>query len=214
MTGSHKATKPRLVPVWRLYGFRGDEQIYVGLRGSHLLCRGDKCVEVVAIGGFDTCRSRECEEFIKLKLDNERAVDIADSPAERGSVFDLPVRLVEVERLARDLSPMPGCSSELVPDRERMRIWREILKGSIRAGDPRHKWEIHLVEGGLVLVAGRGIALICLRPECDRSYCKMGARATGMPKPLVKLMEAAEELAQLAQAGPETLIGVIATLAY
>jgi len=211
---------PRLETVWELgvHNISGMPTVY--LQAQHLLCRDDECIKLTETSDTVRCWTRECEEFVRSKLSTRKIESVARISATREPAFDQQLELAEVKRLVKRVGTMPGCLCDFWLDSERDKIQKlnEILVGSPKFGKPHSPWRFYVVDGGIVALVSHNIVTICLKPECDTSWCRnlvenpsRGCSSLSRFQDIRMLVEFAEDL-QRTQMSWEVLAGLFLTL--
>jgi len=216
---------PRLEAEWELLGAESVHYMHVGggghwvaiitmmvgLRSVLRLCRGDECAAAYHHELMRTCRTEECWRFVEERLGGMRSVVIGSSPSSAELTSRLPVRVAEVEELARAHKAMPGCTVIRGAPLE------DILSSAPWIGDPGRRWKLFLVDGGLVAATWdlKFAVTICARPGCDLRLCRVEL-GDWLPEPLVDAILGAaadREVWGLARENPMALLGLIAARA-
>jgi len=203
------ASRPRLEVEWGLVVARTFGIAILELRGSLKLCAGATCIRKGVFFKDTICKTEECRRLVLENTQNDFIETVARS---REPVFDLPIKVPEVEELARAADRVPGCAWDVISDLSTSADGKviRVLAGTPSIGDPEGKWSIYIVDGGLVLVTSIDMLLVCLRPECDLSKCTEAVPRYA--KEIAKtLADAVQELAQLALSNPEAVVGLLAT---
>jgi len=203
----------RLEVVWRLIAVSRGDDIGIVIAGIYRLCRDPECIDIPISINVGSCETAECREFMARKMGMKSPAVIAEarSGAEK-PVFDLPVRLTEVERLASEAGAIPCCqhtSNIPLPKAHRDKL-RRIAEGPLGVRNPAGNITVQLVNGGLVVDFDNDIFIMCLQPNCDVDKCLKNVDKKGN-KIAQALADSIDALRELARESPEALIALMAT---
>jgi len=203
----------RLEVVWKLIAVHRGDNIGIVIAGIYRLCRDPECVDIPISVNGGSCETAKCREFMTLNMGMKSPAAIAEarSGVEK-PVFDLPVELEEVERLASEAGAIPCCqliSNIPFPEEHRKKL-RRIAKGPLGVRNPAGNITVQLVDGGLVVDFDNDIFIMCLQPNCDIDKClkNVDKKSNKIARALADSIDA---LRELAKENPEALIALLAT---